>query len=356
MVKLLAVPEETYAAMRRIRETALVRFDSLFVPERKLWTLENLRHFHTLFVERFDSGKGSFLEKWKEQLDGANDDILQLAAELLYVQQFFTSVTGPQKKLENVTAVLSWITRPPTIPEWAVLGIQRGLAGDQSFNQHRPHHLAWLSEFLIHWQELSDSKRTELLKDPWHFAKEVRHVEFTRGAYQPMQEAWLYIVFPDEFENISSRKDKRRIRDAFHERLSNGSTENIDSDLLDIRKRLTSQVGEGFHFYRSPVVERWREASISAHDIELVRQSRSRDRYADFSNEERNAYKRVHEALRQLGETTIAELGGTENYVLKLTPGFHPNSGIVEGSLRTCGSAFIEKKMRAAFWESHNSS
>ncbi len=27
-----------------------------------------------------------------------------------------------------------------------------GLAGDQSFNQHRPFHLAWLNEFLIRWQ------------------------------------------------------------------------------------------------------------------------------------------------------------------------------------------------------------
>jgi hypothetical protein len=55
--------------------------------------LQNLQRFHALFVERFDEGEGSFLEKFRRQLDGADDDIYQLAAELLHVQQFLTSLT-----------------------------------------------------------------------------------------------------------------------------------------------------------------------------------------------------------------------------------------------------------------------
>src|SRR6516165_9298760 len=102
MARYADFPQETYVAMQRIRETALSRFDSLFTPEKKLWSLENLRQFHTLFVERFDLGEGSFLEKWRKQLEGANDDVFQLAAELLYVQQFFTSLSRPEKKIENV--------------------------------------------------------------------------------------------------------------------------------------------------------------------------------------------------------------------------------------------------------------
>jgi hypothetical protein len=127
----------------------------------------------------------------------------------------FTSLSGPEKKLDNVRIVLSWCTSPPSIPDWAALGLKQVLAGDQSFNQQRPYHLAWLNEFLIHWQELQETDRIELLRDPWRFADEVRRVEFSEGAHQPMREAWLYITFPDEFENISSRMDKRLIRDAF---------------------------------------------------------------------------------------------------------------------------------------------
>ena len=69
MARLAGFPDETFVAMQNIRETALVRFDSLFTPGRKLWTLQNLRRFHVLFVERFDDGEGLFLEKFRTQLD-----------------------------------------------------------------------------------------------------------------------------------------------------------------------------------------------------------------------------------------------------------------------------------------------
>jgi len=335
--------------MQRIRETALIQFDSLFTPERKLWSLANLRQFHALFVERFDAGEGSFLEKWRKQLEGANDDILQLAAELLYVQQFFTSVTGPEKKFENVKAVLGWCAHPPSIPDWAIVGVNYGLARDQSFNQHRPFHLAWLNEFLIHWQGLSQPEQKELLSDPWRFAQDVRAVEFSRGAFQPMQEAWLYIVFPESFENISSRRYKLQIRDAFYDRLKKGPSGNIDLDLLEIRKALTTQQGEGFHFYRSPIVEQWQKADLAEHDIELIRQSGSHSKYADFSAEERAAYKRVHEALRQLGQTAVDELGGARDYVLKLTSGFHPNSGIRGGKPKDLWFGIYRKENEKRF-------
>lgn len=95
---------------------------------------------------------GSFLEKFRKQLEGADDDIYQLAGELLYVQQFFTSLTGQDKKIENVRTVLGWSAHPVAVPEWAIAGVKRGLAGDRTFNQHRPFHLAWLNEFLIDWQ------------------------------------------------------------------------------------------------------------------------------------------------------------------------------------------------------------
>ena len=258
MARLLGAADETFVAMDRIRRTALENFDSLFTPERHIWTLQNLQSFHMRFVEKFDEGGGSFLEKFRNQLQEANDDIVQLAAELLYVQQFFTMVTGPAKKIENVRAVLGWCGHPVSIPEWAIAGVASGHARDQSFNQHRPYHLAWLDEFLIHWHNLTEKERGALLENPWLFAKDVRGVKYSLGAFQPMQEAWLFMIFPEKFENISSRNDKRRIRDAFKNQVPGLPTENIDADLLAIRTTLSKSEGEGFLYYRSPVVERWR--------------------------------------------------------------------------------------------------
>jgi hypothetical protein len=68
--------------------------------------------------------------------------------------------------------------------------------------------------------------------------------------------------------------------------------------------------------------------TLAGHDVELIRQSRSRDRYVDFSQEEREAHSRVHGTLRRLGEITLDELGGARDYILKLTSDFHPASGV----------------------------
>lgn len=252
-------PEATLAAVKRIRESALVTFESLFAPGQKLWTLPRLRRFHELFVDRFDEGEGTFLEKFRKQLDGAQEADYQLAGELLYVQHFFTSMAGPEKKIEKVGTVLGWGGQPGAIPEWAVEALQEGLAGDMSFTLQSAYHLAWLNEYLIHWRELPEGDRQSLLRDPWRFASDVRGVESGKGAHQPMREAWLYLMFPDSFENISSRRDKKAIREAFKDRLPNGPTDNIDADLLEIRRRLTPEVHEGFTFYRPPLIEKWRK-------------------------------------------------------------------------------------------------
>jgi hypothetical protein len=140
MARITAFPEETFAAIARIRRTALLDFDSLFAPPRNIWSLQNLERFHVFFVDGFDEGEGSFLEKFRRQLEKADDEVLMLAAELLYVQQFFTSLTGAEKKIENVEAVLGWCAHSVPIPEWARAGVRVGLAGDQSFNQARPYH------------------------------------------------------------------------------------------------------------------------------------------------------------------------------------------------------------------------
>jgi MrcB-like, N-terminal domain len=70
------------------------------------------------------------------------------------------------------------------------------------------------------------------------------------------------------------------------------------------------------------------EPTVTEKDIELIHQSRSRNKYKDFSDAERDAHAHVHEVLRQLGTIAVEELGGTRDYSLKLTSGFHPKSGV----------------------------
>ena len=89
--------------------------------------------------------------------------------------------------------------------------------------------------------------------------------------------------------------------------------------------------------------------TVTSHDIELIRQSRSRDRYTDFSDGERAAHKRVHEALRQLAQIAVDELGGPRDYVLKLTSGFHPASGIRGGKPKDLWFGVFRKENEQGF-------
>lgn len=263
MARLTGSLDQTFVALAKIRETALVAFDSLFTPGRNVWSLQRLKRFHALFVDGWDEeSKGNFLEKFRRQLESGDDELFQLAAELLYVQQFFTSRTGGEKKLEMVRTILSWRAQPLQVPEWAVAGVKEGLAGDQSFNQQRPYHLVWLTEYLIRWQEKSVDARQQLLSDPWLFAQDARAVEGSKGAHQPMREAWLYMMFPDKFENISSRADKSALLKAFGNRISEGPTGDVDRDLLAIRRAISAEAGEGFHFYRPPIIEQWKAKKV----------------------------------------------------------------------------------------------
>ncbi|MCX5748044.1 MAG: hypothetical protein NT062_36755 [Proteobacteria bacterium] len=246
MAKLPSVPEATYGALERIRGVVLVDFSSLFSPDRSIWTGPNLETLHQLFVQRFDKGEGDFFAKFREQLDGADDDGLQLAAELLYVQQFFTSLTGPEKKLQNVRRVLGWMSRAVELPRWAVDGLALGLSSDQSFNQHRPYHLAWLIEFLLAWHAEVD--QAALVADPARFRSFAMGVEGTQGAHQPMREAWFHMVLPDDFEPMSSRADKRAILASFRSELGHDPSESIDADLADIRRALEPRFGSGFNY------------------------------------------------------------------------------------------------------------
>ncbi len=67
--------------------------------------------------------------------------------------------------------------------------------------------------------------------------------------------------------------------------------------------------------------------SISNADVELIRHARSSGkRYVALSGNEREAYQRVHAAIRELGKVVNEQLGN--GYTLKLTSGFSPYSGV----------------------------
>lgn len=70
------------------------------------------------------------------------------------------------------------------------------------------------------------------------------------------------------------------------------------------------------------------EQRLTARDLELIRSSRTRNRFNELSADERAAYQRVHHALERLGAIVQKELERDGRFVLKLTSGFSPTSGV----------------------------
>jgi MoxR-like ATPase len=91
------------------------------------------------------------------------------------------------------------------------------------------------------------------------------------------------------------------------------------------------------------------EPSITSADIERLRQARSRNKYSDFSDDEREAHARVHSALNVLGHLALDRLGGSVDYVLKLTAGYHPASGIRGGKPKDLWFGIYRKQNGARF-------
>ena len=71
---------------------------------------------------------------------------------------------------------------------------------------------------------------------------------------------------------------------------------------------------------------------ISSGDLGLLAQSRTKPNFTSLSQQEREAYGRIHAALELLGAAAVDALGGTAGFASKLTSGFSPQSG-VRGSL-----------------------
>ncbi len=74
------------------------------------------------------------------------------------------------------------------------------------------------------------------------------------------------------------------------------------------------------------------QAKITEEDIRLIASARQKagsgTRYSELTEEERNAYGRVHAALEILGDLAARQLGHADDVAVRLTSGFHPAAGV----------------------------
>src|SRR5688572_21646277 len=101
---------DLYAAGRRIRDRVLEGTGSLFRDDAQLWTSEVLDQIQEVVLSPDESEGPKFLPKLQKQLAGKTAQVIQLAAETLFVVLLIehSSSTTSEEKRRQLEKVLSW--------------------------------------------------------------------------------------------------------------------------------------------------------------------------------------------------------------------------------------------------------
>ena len=247
--------EPVYRAARAWVEAALEADGSLFTPGVEIWSVGGIEEIHRRYVEGADEGGDPFWTKLERQLGGADPAVIQLMAEMLFVDYLVLdkSKVHTATKRRRINQVLGWSSRPVGLP--AELDSALDGFGGTILGRFRFERIQFLVRFVRCWKDQSVEQRENLLGDPWAF-KEMMWKVPVDTAYM-LRNGLLHLVYPDTFEAITWRKLKRDIaRD--YSALVTTQTDDVDRRLLQIREGLTEVMGRpDFNLWDSEVREKW---------------------------------------------------------------------------------------------------
>ena len=246
-------------------ECALKSDDSLFTPGEPIWTRQWLGELRSRFLDRPDESGDGFVKKLERQLTGSPPEVHQLMAEALYVYFLIVHTSDSTDEEKQIAAILRWSPRPVAMPPELVAGLTPGIANPGvGFHAYRPFQVGSLIEFAEQWKRQPSSTQRRLLDNPWAFKDFLMGIEFrslllrdNQNKSSTQRQALLHLVHPDIFEAIVSLEHKKRIAEAFENRVEN-PPDDLDRKLQGIRAVLEASHGaEDFRFYSPNIRAIW---------------------------------------------------------------------------------------------------
>lgn len=244
----------------RWREQCLLDDSSLLFDDEQVWTPENLALLYHNVIEAPLEDDRSFLEKYKEQLQGSRELVL-LGAEAMVVYYLFAwigAVTA-QTKRERVNEVLSWAGEQLDANSaiWRAFAEGIGHPG-QYYLVRMELQIGFIVDFARRLKEEPAERRHEILDDPWRlrdFMDAGTDEETTPG----MRHVLLHLLQPDYFERIASGPHKQSIASTYAGFVEDGEAD-LDERLLTIRERLEELLKrprKKVDFYEPPLEGTW---------------------------------------------------------------------------------------------------
>lgn len=257
--------DRIYGFGRKFLKNCLLSDRSL-ISQEALWTIDNLQHLHNAIFGNLDQGARDFTAKLNDQIMSTGDveTMSALAAEVLGIYFLFPSNVGRSRKTEVLSQVLEWGGKTLDKDSDLVKCFEHGIgSGGQSYNTRRPFEIGFLIEMALAFKKKSAEDQDNLAGSPWKMMEFLDAIDASSS--RQIRHMILHILFPEDFERISSREHKKRIVEAF-ETMADGS-DGHDRQLLSIRKELeTLFPDEVVDFYRPPLVDVWNQAGNAADD------------------------------------------------------------------------------------------
>lgn len=243
-----------YRTAEVFRERCLLKQESLLWPGRSVWTLSNISMLWAAFMERPETGKGTFLEKWEQQLSGEGPDVHCLAVEVIALYYLFPLKIEKETKLGDIETILSWKLEKDR-PDLSLVdeAFDRGIGNTGAFySTGKPWQVAFYLKFAQRTIEGAIDVRSA------ESCKEVARVVLSQiPKSTAARHIILHLLFPDQFERISSQKMKRRIVEAFS--ADSGGEADPDLALQNIRTALQNKYSRDYvDFYDKEISPSWR--------------------------------------------------------------------------------------------------
>ncbi|GAB3767597.1 hypothetical protein GCM10028796_29530 [Ramlibacter monticola] len=250
--------------------------DGSALSGQALWTPACIEEIDKYFVQRPDEGAGNFQDKLEQQLAPVSPEAKMLAAEMMWAMYLCPSSLTASHKRETVQTLWARSGKPlPSSSEqWLSDAVLSGVgSAGPGFNQNQWRELAFCVAFASRLKAEPEQRRQALLNDPWKFDEWI--TQLPDGKARQLRHMVLYLLFPDEFERIFGKTDRRAVLRHYTGRpnreIDKLSPDAIDRELQNIRTRLEQQHGTTqLDYYIQPLRDEWRVDTFSAATEEVT--------------------------------------------------------------------------------------
>lgn len=239
------------------RLLAIARSGGSVLTDHDVWTDANIEILIERFVKQPDVSGESFFTKLDTQLEGIDEDVRVLFAEIFLLQMLPIAQFLKSTKIANIQRVLRDADGEYEIPAEILEAFDAPVfGGGVGFAIRRFQQLSMLIEFVRFLRTLSDDEVERAFEDPLTWRTVVLSAPGSPEA--SLRASLTYLGHPEYFFPIVSEQHKKKIvRAFFPEVTGRRASGDSDVDLAALREWFAPEPGTTPDFYNDPLASYW---------------------------------------------------------------------------------------------------